>query len=656
MLRRPFCLVFVTSAAFATTPYVPLGLNSTEWGPYLGAISASPVQKIAVDGSGEIYVQALCSLGDNASSCLTKLSADGKSIVWQNTLPFTGGGIAVDPNGSAYLSAPGNSAQGAAIEKLSSVDGTVVWSTQVAGAGAGAGLAVDATGRVFLTTSQGGQCTPSSCPPPIVNVVRLNTAGVIDATFPGPPITGALVVDPTGSYLAVADDAFSPEAPDPNPFAVLAPGSTTWARFNAPLATVSPVIAVASNGEVVIYGRDASGNRSLQRMRASGALVFSIPIPSASSAGLAINGAAPAEMALDAAGNAYITGFTGAIATPVRYSVAPCGTTWMGVYAPDGSMLQTTYLAGATSFVYEYGLIAVGSGGAVFVLDQVDTTFTPTQTGPFPQFQYGSMVGTTQTGSSGIYSLLPNANAQTLPLACVANAASFGTGAVAPGELVALYGNSLGPAQGVETSATSATPFPTGAGSTEVTFDGIPAALLWVQDSQVNVAVPWSVAGPTTQICVTYNTVQTNCLAWPVTQFAPGVFTVDGTHAAALNQDGTINSASNPAPQNSILSVWATGLGPIRPAQPDGSLVGAPLPVNATPVVLGNWCGGSLPFGPPASFCTSPTTYAGPAPLLIAGTVQVNFIVDTQSSTVSFMLASGGTQTSNLVEVYVAGQ
>ena len=649
MLRRACCLALLTSAVLAATPYVPLGFNYTEWGPYVGAIPANPVQQIAADSSGALYILSLCSLAGNAPSCLTKLSADGKTVVWQSTLAFTAGGMAVDPNGNVYLSAPGSTAQSAAVEKLSSADGSVVWTTQVSG---GRAIAVDATGRVFLANML---CSPSSCGP--ASVIRLNTAGTIDATFPSPPIPPtALAVDPTGSYIAVLEGYFEPEAPIRYPFALLAPDGTTWVKFNPPLPTVSPAFAVASNGDVVVHGRDASGNRSLQRMDRTGAVVFSIPIPSLASPGLSINGAAPGELALDAAGNAYITGYTGAFGTPVRNSLALCGTTWVGVYAPDGSMLQTTYLPGATSNVSVYGLIAVGSGGAVFVLDQADTAFTPTQTGPFPQFQYGPLVGSTQTGSSALYNLSPNANAQTMPLACVANAANFGTGAVAPGELVALYGNSLGPKQGVQTAATLERPFPTQAGGTEVTFDGTPAPLLWVQDSQVNVAVPWSVAGPTTRICVRYNNEQTNCLTWPVTQFAPGVFTVDGTHAAAVNQDGTINSASNPAPLNSIVSIWATGLGPISPAQPDGSLVGSPLPVNASQAVLGNWCGGSLPFGHPGIFCTFPTTYAGPAPLLIAGTVQFNFMVDGQPTTSFMLAASAGTATSNTFQIYVAGQ
>jgi hypothetical protein len=53
------------------------------------------------------------------------------------------------------------------------------------------------------------------------------------------------------------------------------------------------------------------------------------------------------------------------------------------------------------------------------------------------------------------------------------------------------------------------------------------------------------------------NGTKTNCLTWPAVQIAPGVFTVAGTHAAALNEDGTINSAANPP-------VTASGRSPTR--------------------------------------------------------------------------------------------
>ena len=103
----------------------------------------------------------------------------------------------------------------------------------------------------------------------------------------------------------------------------------------------------------------------------------------------------------------------------------------------------------------------------------------------------------------------------------------------------------------------------------EVTFDGQPAPLLWVQDSQVNVVAPWSLtAGQSTEVCVTYNAGETNCLGWPVAGTVPGVFTVDGVHAAPLNEDGSVNSADNPAQPGSIVSCsqrgWAQSSRPSR--------------------------------------------------------------------------------------------
>src|ERR1039457_5778718 len=204
--------------------------------------------------------------------------------------------------------------------------------------------------------------------------------------------------------------------------------------------------------------------------------------------------------------------------------------------------------------------------------------------------------------------LSPDSNVRTYQRACLVNGASFGAEAVAPGEIVALFGNGLGPQQGVQTQATLQSPFPTNVANVEVTFDGKPAPLLWVQDAQINVVAPWSLApGQTTQICASYNNVKTNCLTWPVAQAAPAVFTLDGVYAAALNQDGTLNSADNPAAPGSIVSVFATGLGPITPPQADGTLVGLPLPNNVLPIAVETV---SLPFGSPFSSGTVITRFA----------------------------------------------
>lgn len=100
-----------------------------------------------------------------------------------------------------------------------------------------------------------------------------------------------------------------------------------------------------------------------------------------------------------------------------------------------------------------------------------------------------------------------------------------------------------------------------------------------------------------------------------------------------------MNSAANPAAAGSIVTVFATGLGPISPAQDDGTLVNIPLPSNAlsAQVVLTGF-----PTGIGGTTTNQPlkVTYAGPAPYLVAGASQINFQVSFSVS--PFYVIAGG--------------
>jgi uncharacterized protein (TIGR03437 family) len=460
---------------------------------------------------------------------------------------------------------------------------------------------------------------------------------------PGTP--APIAVDPTGSDVVVGLSTSAGWE-----LARLAQDGADWTvQLTLPRASLVPALAVAANGDAVVYG-GSPGGLTLTRVDRSAGVLFSKANPGARGQVWATGGGlVSGGLALDAAGNAYVTGGSGGLMHPARNSLAPCGTDWLSVYAPDGSLLQSTYLPGGGTAA----AIAVSAVGSVVIVGAVDPAFAPTQMGPFPQNYYG--VG---KSSVGMFHLSPNANAAALPLACVGNALTYSTGAISPGSLVTLFGNGLGPQQGVLMQATLTANFPAHAADVVVTFDGIPAPLVWVQDAQINVVVPWSVAGPTTRVCVTYLGVETNCLSWPVMEASPGVLTSDGTYAVALNQDGTVNSAANPATPDSIVSVFATGLGPLNPAQPDGSLVRFPLPGNALPFSLRVPCVGGF-VGPPCPVppVTYDPAYGGPAPFLVAGTSQINFragdashglyvSVDTSSVLVS----------SNLFSIYLAAQ
>ena len=180
-------------------------------------------------------------------------------------------------------------------------------------------------------------------------------------------------------------------------------------------------------------------------------------------------------------------------------------------------------------------------------------------------------------------------------------------------------GSGLGPAQLVSARAGSDGFYPTQLSGTSVQFNGVAAPLLYTSATQVAAVAPYGVTGPTVQVTVT-NQGQTSVPATiRVFAAAPGLFTADGTgtgQAAAINQDGTLNSASNPAPMGSVISLYATGGGQTSPAGVDGQVSTSPLARQSLPV--------QVYIGQQPVLSTAQLQYAGPAPGEIAGLMQIN--------------------------------
>jgi uncharacterized protein (TIGR03437 family) len=632
LVRILFCLALLNAAVMAAQPGFLLGADYSEW----LYPNANEIQ-IATDGSGALYILSVfpgASLSPPSVFRVTKLSADGKTILWETDLGFATDQIAVDPSGGVYLlsSISGLApevppAKSLFVAKLSADGGGIAWKTQVPNLPQYVPepvLAVDRQGRAYVAgESDAGHAVGA--------VVRLKADGSgIDYTAKVAGYPTAIAVDASGGAF-VAGSAVQPTDASSTFLARLAPDGSAGFYSTLPAAIYGIAVAVDPQGNAVIYRSTGNEGGVLQRFDSTGAATLSRPGPKSFLPALAV----------DAAGNMYVTGSTDYL-TPVRNSLGTCGQDVLSVFAPDGSVLQTTYIPGGTN---SGALVAIGVNSNVFVVDRAQAGFTPSETGPFPPVPPATPGSAT---TAFLWRLSPNANAQTVPLACLGNAATYNHFvAIAPGMMVSLFGSGLGPQQGIQTQATLQSPFPTQAGNVEVTFDGKPAPLIWVQDAQINAVAPWSlIPGEATQVCVSYQNVKTNCLTVPVAQNSPGVFTIDGVHAAALNQDGTINSADHPAPVGSIISVFATGLGPIDPAQGDGTLVGFPLPTNTTPVavqaialVFGFFGGGQTIITPFV------VTYAGPAPYLVAGTSQINFQVVKYIGTI--MLGNG-------FQIYVA--
>jgi uncharacterized protein (TIGR03437 family) len=221
----------------------------------------------------------------------------------------------------------------------------------------------------------------------------------------------------------------------------------------------------------------------------------------------------------------------------------------------------------------------------------------------------------------------------------IVNAASFQTGPVAPGELVTIFGSNLGPSRPAELQLTASKLVATTLSQTQVLFDGIPAPLLYVSSGQVSAIVPYGLAGHTnTQLVVTNDGKVSAALTIAVTNSAPALFTANSTgkgQGAILNQDGSLNSALNPAAKGSAIVLYATGAGETNPNGVDGLIAGSVLP---KPV---------LPVSATIDGIAATVAYAGAAPGLVAGIMQVNVqIPDGVSSGVVPVVLKVGASTS----------
>jgi uncharacterized protein (TIGR03437 family) len=164
----------------------------------------------------------------------------------------------------------------------------------------------------------------------------------------------------------------------------------------------------------------------------------------------------------------------------------------------------------------------------------------------------------------------------------VTNAASSQSGAVAPGEFVSIYGNSLGP-QKYQVAVGSQK----GLGGTHVTFNGIEAYLTFTSATQVNALAPYGMKG-TADVVVTFGGQTSDPFPLALTDASPGIFTkaYGAGQAWAVNNDGTFNDSSNPVARGGYVSFWATGQGLVNPAGVDGEIVSGfkniVLPVKVT--------------------------------------------------------------------------
>ena len=631
--------------------FVPAAKNST----------SAFVAKLSADGSKLLYFTALAGSFNDTANALA-LGSDGSAYVAGNTFssdfPVTAGALL-----STFSGAP----QGFLVKVNPS--GALVYSTFIGGAASTqvTGMALDRGGDVFLT-GIGGPAVPATGSLPArgfvlevdagLSKVLLSTYGyggglialdsqsniyLAGSAQPEVTFTGTRVLTlpplPAGAFQSTHDARFcftfgsgpggigASLACQYQYVAKLnAAGTLLWATYvTGTYGATAGGVAVDSAGNVIVAGTTYSDDYpvtpgAFQTAYAAAAPALPVPAGSTFSSPPPVTGYVTK---INAAGTGLIwsTYFGGSYADAITgMAVGPTGEIFVSGHADSGDLPA---LAGTPDACRPSANQVLGF---VTRLAPDGTTAGPTQlVQGAPDCLYFSCGEILYSGypnypARGPLALGPNGTllfagsngtlasidfSARSRLSCVVDPAdSVQLSTVAPGELLSLFGTDLAP-------ATQFFPPAGVAASTStfgVFFNGIPAPILYSSAQQINVQVPYEIAGQSTvqmKVIDQQTTLPVSeTLTLGVVQRQPAVFLAPaasgsllpgytvcggviafGAAAVALNADGTLNDCGNPATAGSTVTVFLNGLDPVSPTLATGAIAAAP-PVPLTPGVV----------------------------------------------------------------------
>ena len=539
---------------------------------YLGGTAGySALTSVATDAQGNAYVTGTTEaqdyphtpgmpagsvwgtgIFDFSGAFFAKIDPEGKQILYAGALtgpvpgcetslegsscllmsaPTSGSAIAVDVAGNAYIA--GNA--GMALPTTTGALLTVGIGAFVAKVNAGG------TGLVYVTYLGPGILQPT------IGTYDADFATAIAADGAGNAYVSGFTADPAfpataGAFQTALDNAATPPLVGP---------------YDAFVAKLNPT------GSAMVWATYLGGSENDQAQ----------------------------TIAVDSAGNVWVSGTTMSADFPAKVSVTPGGAEFLAELNSTGSALSY-------SAVFPSGMAATA-----LAVDAGDTVHVGGATGLISAFSPGSAPG--QTFDPWMFGM---ANAAGGSLA----------GRLAPGELISIYGLHLGPVAPVAATFDAAGFLPTTLGGVQVTINGTPAPLLYVSDTQINALAPVELAaGSAVEFEIAQNGAPLPAFRVMVDIAAPGVFRNPDGSAAAINQDGTVNSQANPAPLGSYVAIWATGTGYFPGS--DGQLVTG----------ANDFCNLMGTCNVVSAFDGSQVNlyYIGAAPGMVNGVVQIDFQV-----------------------------
>ncbi len=354
------------------------------------------------------------------------------------------------------------------------------------------------------------------------------------------------------------------------------------------------------------------------------------------------------SIAADAAGNAYLCGATSDPAFPATSSAyqrtwADSGTNnsfssatdaFVAKLNPQGTgMVWATYLGGKggdyaqTLSVNPRGEVWVGgqtrspdfpgtTGSGTDFLAKLDATGSVLSSAArFPGNTSSLVLSVDQNGAihgAGLTGIVWSGDPITRIYGVGSAAGGLIGGRIAPGEVVSIYASGLPSGEPVSSAPNEHGLFPRGLNGVDVAFidnSGMEnsAPLLYVSATQVNAVIPFRLAAPSVVHLRVRSAAVVTDLRVAVDPAIPEIFSNSDGSAAALNQDGSVNSSQNPAKAGSIVTFWATGTGSYSEAI-DGLIQSGPGTACSCLAVLQD----------------SVTLYTGAAPGTVTGVTQFN--------------------------------
>ena len=177
----------------------------------------------------------------------------------------------------------------------------------------------------------------------------------------------------------------------------------------------------------------------------------------------------------------------------------------------------------------------------------------------------------------------------------IVDGASFKLTSVAPGSWISVFGTNLSDTtqgtSGVNTAFDNCSvcnvvnqALPMGIDGASFSFDtssqSLPGRMLYVSPTQLNVQIPWELAGASAAVKSIVNYTYGTEYALTLAQYSPGFFQVPlgSNNAAAEDLSYNVVNASNPVARGSYVQLFMNGLGPVTNQPGDG--LAAPGPPN----------------------------------------------------------------------------